>query len=240
VVVCAIAWLSPPQTGGEVDRILDAWEAKVRELKSFKCRFRQEKKVSFLRRPLVSTGTIAYRERHLLWKTESPSEGFLSVDEKEVRIFTPEFNTLEVIELGAKPPDGNAPPAGGAKSQEAAPAPALAGAFPGFTGDLKQVRDIYDVELLPPPPNAPAAAKQKRLRLTPRSDALKKEVVAVEITFGETMDVEAWRIVRANGDELALTLQEFQANAKVADAELRFETPADVKVTRLSGAGAGK
>ena len=84
VVVCALAWLSPLQTGGEVDRILDAWEAKVHELKSFKCRFRQEKKVSFLRRPLVSTGTIAYRDRHLLWKTESPSEGFLSVDEKEL------------------------------------------------------------------------------------------------------------------------------------------------------------
>src|SRR5688500_11745535 len=97
-IVFALA-LAPAQEKSEVDRVLDAWEARVKSLTSFTCRFEQEKKVSFMRRPLVSTGTMTYRDRKLLWKTETPAPGFLSVDANEVRIYTPEFKTLEIYPL---------------------------------------------------------------------------------------------------------------------------------------------
>jgi outer membrane lipoprotein-sorting protein len=208
--------------GGEADRVLDKWEARVKALRSFTCRFRQEKKVSFMRRPLVSSGTMAYRDRRLLWKTEQPSAGFLSVDEKEVRIYTPEFKTLEIVELQGE----------GAKGQGST----IRGAFPGFTGDFATLREQYQVELLPAPEGA--AEGDARLRFTPRSEDLKKEVVAIEVGLDKESIVKSWRIVRANGDELALAISDFVADAKVSDADLTFEVPADAKVTRIGAPGA--
>ena len=201
-----------------VDRALGAWEAKVEALTSFTCRFRQEKQVSFMRRPLVSTGTIAFRAgptRRLLWKTETPSPGFLSLDASEIRIYSPEFNTLEIVPLQAT----------GSTS-------ALTGAFPGFSGDFTQLRTTYDIALAP----LPADSKSTRLRLTPRGEALKKELVAVEITLGAESQVEGWKIVRVNGDELTLTISDFDAGAKLEEKELTFAVPADAKILQPAGA----
>jgi outer membrane lipoprotein-sorting protein len=219
-----LAALGAAGDGGEVDRVLEGWEARVKALRSFTCRFRQEKKLSFLRRPLVSTGTIAYRDRRLLWRTETPSPGFLSVDAAEVRIYTPEFKTLEVVPLGAG--------AGGA---------ALQGAFPGFTGDFAQLREQYAAELLP----AAAGSRDRTLRFTPRGEELKREIASVDVTLDEALSVEAWRIVRANGDELSLSILDFVPNAEVKDSDLAFEVPADAKVVKplskpAPGAGGGR
>jgi outer membrane lipoprotein-sorting protein len=211
--------------GGEADRVLDRWEARVKELQSFTCRFRQEKKVSFMRRPLVSSGTMAYRDRRLLWKTEKPSPGFLSVDAKEVRIYTPEFKTLEIVELRGEKE-------GGAKPTSAS---AMSGAFPGFTGDFSSLRELYQVELLL---QDGMAEGESRLRFTPRTEEAKKEVVAIEVGLDRELNVKSWRIVRTNGDELVLTISEFEAGAKVGDADLTFEVPPDAKIVRIGAPGA--
>ncbi len=227
--VCALMVLQaqPPATS-EVDRVLDAWEARMKGLTSFTCRFRQEKKVSFMRRPLVSTGTMAFRERRLLWRTETPAPGFLAVDATEVRIYTPEFKLLEIYPLaGARAPGASATAGSGASPSQGA-SPTWSGAFPGFTGDLAALREPYLPELRP----LPAGSKEMRLRFTPRREELKKEVVHVEITLDPQYSITTWRIVRANGDELALSIEEFVANAKVSDADLTFDVPADVKVVR--------
>jgi outer membrane lipoprotein-sorting protein len=223
-------------------RALDAWEARVKTLTSFTCRFRQEKKVSFMRRPLVSSGTMAYRDRRLLWKTEKPSPGFLSVDANEVRIYTPEFKTLEIVSLGApsESTPAGAPAAAGdrpAATPTTSAASPMAGAFPGFTGDFRGLRDSYAIDLAPAAEGAEDAAKEGdvRLRFTPRTDELKNEVTAIEVTLDRDSMVKAWRIARANGDELVLTISDFVANARVTDSELTFDVPADVKVTRLGG-----
>jgi outer membrane lipoprotein-sorting protein len=217
------------EPAGEVDRILEAWNAKTKEMKSFTCRFRQEKKVSFMRRPLVSTGAIAYRDRRLLWKTETPSSGFLSVDATEIRIYTPEFKTLEIYALGGATGGGTTTSGSSSGTSGAA----FGGAFPGFGGDLAQLREPYVAELAPP---AAGSEKDKVLKLTPRKEELKKEVVSIEITLDERLMVKAWRIVRTSGDELKLSLSEFVENAKVADADLVFDVPPDVKVVRPGAA----
>jgi len=209
---------SPAPARSEVDRVLEAWEAEVKSLTSFTCRFRQEKRVNFMRRPLISTGTIAYRDRRLLWKTETPAPGFLSVDGTEVRIYTPEFKTMEIVPLAA-----------GDRG------PALSGAFPGFTGDFSLLRERYSAELLP----AEGDATARRLRFVPRREELLREVTAVEVTLDRESRLKAWRIVRADGDELRLAIEEFVAGAEVSDADLAFEVPPDVKIVRPLAPPAG-
>ena len=212
-IVFALA-LAPAQEKSEVDRVLDAWEARVKSLTSFTCRFEQEKKVSFMRRPLVSTGTMTYRDRKLLWKTETPAPGFLSVDANEVRIYTPEFKTLEIYPL-----QSNTGGAGGT-------AGAFGGAFPGVTGDLSKLRETYSAKLLS---NDEQGA---RLEFAPKTDELKKQVVSIEVTLDRASLVKAWRIVRTNGDELSLSIRDFVPDAEVKDADLVFEVPPDTKIVR--------
>jgi outer membrane lipoprotein-sorting protein len=222
VVALLAAWQSAPAKS-EVDTLLDGWQAKVATLTSFTCKFRQEKKVSFMRRPLVSTGTLAYRDRHLLWTTETPSKSFLALGEKEVRIYTPEFATLEVYPLSGAA-TGGAPKSGAA-------GPSFAASFPGFTGDLRQLREPYAAELVARGDDA----TRRTIRFTPRKDELKKEVVAVEITLTKELELAAWRIERTNGDTLALTISDFVANAKVADADLAFDVAPGTKVVKPFG-----
>jgi outer membrane lipoprotein-sorting protein len=73
----------------------------------------------------------------------------------------------------------------------------------------------------------------------PKDEALKKEVVAIEIVLDEALGMKEWRLVRANGDELKLAVTDFVPNAKLAPKELEFDVPAGVKIVRM-GADAPK
>lgn len=233
-----------PENGANdaaVDALLDRWQKQVVALHSFTARFRQEKKVAFMRRPLVSSGHLKYRDRKLLWVTDEPAPSFLSFDGKEARIYHPDFNTLEIYALGAGMPGAAAPAAGSNQFMK--------GGFPGFTGDFGALRQLYRVEFLTPPAAADGAAKDAgkeagkgaaadvRLRFTPKGDELKKDVQAIEFLLDPAFVVKEWKLVRANGDELRLLLSDFVADAKVEDADLRFDVPAGVKVVELGGGG---
>jgi outer membrane lipoprotein-sorting protein len=205
---------SAASAASEVDALLDHWQKEVSGIKSFTCKFRQEKKVSFMKRPLVSTGSLKFRERKILWVTDTPSASFLSFDGKEARIYHPEFNTLEIYAMG-----------GGASSS------LMKGGIPGFTGDFSALRQQYLVEILP----AGDGDKSHHLRFTPKDDEVKKEIRTIEFVLDPALVIQEWRMVRANGDELRLTISDFAANAKVDEKELQFDVPAGVKITRMGG-----
>jgi outer membrane lipoprotein-sorting protein len=204
----------------EVAALLDRWQKEMSGLQSFTCKFRQEKRVSFMRRPLVSSGSLKYRDRKLLWVTDAPSASFLSFDGKEARIYHPEFNTLEIYALGGA--------AGGAPGGSS-PSNLMKGGFPGFTGDFEGMRRQYSVEVLP----VEGGIKDHRLRFAPKDEALKKEVVSIEFLLDEALLIKEWKLVRTNGDELKLAIQDFERNAKVGDADLTFAVPDGVKVVRM-------
>jgi len=224
----------------EVDALLDRWQKEVAALKSFTCKFRQEKKVSFMRRPLVSTGSLKFRERKILWVTDSPAASFLSFDGKEARIYHPEFNTLEIYSMAAMSgatPGSAAPPAGSSPTPPSGGNSAssfMKGGIPGFTGDFAALRQQYDVAILP----AAAGDPSHHLRFTPKDAEVKKEVATIEFKLDAALVIQEWRLVRANGDELRLTISDFAANAKVDEKELQFDVPADVKVVRMGKDGA--
>jgi len=207
--------------GAELDALLDRWQKSVADLHSFTCRFRQEKRVSFMRRPLVASGTLKYLDKKLLWATETPSVSLLSFDGKEARIYHPEFQTLEIYALGA---------AGGSAAGFGK------GGIPGFTGDFAALRQQYAIEALA----VEAGSKDHRLRMTPKDDALKKEVVAIEFLLDDALTMKEWKLARTNGEELKFTVTDFVVNAKVDPKELVFEVPAGTKIVRMGGEEAPK
>ena len=219
----------------EVDALLDRWQKSVTGIHSFTCRFKQEKKVSFLRRPLLSSGSLKYRDRKILWVTDAPAASFLSFDGKEARIYHPEFNTLEIYDLNGPMNGKEAGAAGGAAAAAGSGGNSsssfMKGGIPGFTGDFAALRQQYDVAILP----APEGDRSHHLRFTPRDAEVKKEVASIEFKLDEALVIQEWRLVRANGDELHLTISDFAANAKVEEKELQFEVPAGVKIIRMGG-----
>ena len=164
----AVQAAAPAASSSELEALLDRWQKSVAELRSFTCRFRQEKRVSFMRRPLVSSGTLKYLDRKLLWATETPSASLLSFDGKEARIYHPEFQTLEIYALGA---------AGGSAAGFGK------GGIPGFTGDFAALRQQYAIEALP----VEAESKDHRLRMTPKDDALTMKEWKLARTNGDEL-----------------------------------------------------
>ena len=164
----AVQAAAPAASSSELEALLDRWQKSVAELRSFTCRFRQEKRVSFMRRPLVSSGTLKYLDRKLLWATETPSASLLSFDGKEARIYHREFQTLEIYALGA---------AGGSAAGFGK------GGIPGFTGDFAALRQQYAIEALP----VEAESKDHRLRMTPKDDALTMKEWKLARTNGDEL-----------------------------------------------------
>ena len=224
LLVCLLFWVAAPvqdtsPTAGDpaAEALLDRWQQAMGELESFRARFRQEKKVSFLRRSLVSEGTIHYRKGRLLWATEKPAPSFLALDEQAIRIYTPEFATLEIYSLEGRKD--------------------LKGAMPGLTFEPAELRKKYDYEVLAKDPEHP---EQMRLRFEPKVEALQEQIVAIQVTLDKQGNVRGWTLEEVDGDRLELTLIDFQANVPISDEELTFEVPDDVKVVRYDGGSGGE
>jgi outer membrane lipoprotein-sorting protein len=84
-------------------------------------------------------------------------------------------------------------------------------------------------------------AKHVALRMRPTEKELQKHIDEVSVLLEiETGLVLRARTVDADGDRIVLTFSNMRANTGLADAELRMDVPAGVRVTRpLEGGGSG-
>lgn len=180
----------------------------MEQVQSFICEFEQKKKVSFLRRPLVSQGRMYFRGRRLLWETTSPEQSFLALEEDQLRIYHPGFQTLEIYPL---------------TGSEAA-----ARSVPGLTTDVRELQKLYQGEILE------RDEQHTRLRFTPRATGDEaggaSAIRAIEVTLGPDDLLRAWKLEKSSGDELVLDITSFQRNAEVTDEQLELVIPAGVKV----------
>jgi len=209
-VCLLLLWGPTPRSDDVATRtkhVLDRWQEEMEGLRSFECEFRQEKEVSFLRRPLVSTGTIYYRDRRLLWKTVEPAPSYLALDEKSLRIYNPEFNTLEIFSFEPE-----------ARSE---------GMIPGLTADPRQLREHYHGELLDG-----AEDGEFRLRFTPRHRREQSDVAHIEVTLSADYLLRAWTVSEMDGDLVHLTVTAFRPNVPVPDEKLELSVPDDVEIIR--------
>ena len=64
--------------------------------------FEQQKFTAMLKKPLISSGAVAVRGSAMLWKTRKPEPSELQIDQKEVRIYYPAQETIEVYQVEQK------------------------------------------------------------------------------------------------------------------------------------------
>lgn len=174
--------------------------------------FEQRKQTSLLKRPLVTKGKLLSKGGSVLWETSQPRVTRMLVTDKQVKIFYPDDNLVEVYPMDARFREA----AGG-------PLPRLAALRERF-----QILELDPTELK----DAPNGAARLALRLQPIGDDLKQHITSVRVLIDERVPC-ADRIIFSSpdGDETEIRFSNVKINTNVGDSELDLRLPADVKVS---------
>jgi hypothetical protein len=203
----ALALLSAPP---DMDRFFQEWAERMKGLTTLEVRFRQEKRLKVLRRPLLSRGVIRlkvaeHRLKCVLFDPEGKVETELLVEKEAVRMFYPALRRLEIYELGA----GAAPPI----------------SFPGLGGDLEPLKRDYQLTL-------ERSGGEDRLTLIPRDPASpvrEQRLVLKDYLVKELVQVDK------SGDSIRLAIEEFKKNPVLKEEDLKLEVPPGTEVARPLG-----
>jgi len=190
----------PAESRDALDRFLAAWADRMKDLKTLEVRFRQEKKLRILRRPLISRGTIllSVPDRRLLSTVagdDGKPETVIAAKADRVEIYYSALRRLEVYDLGA----GAAPPV----------------AFPGLGGDVAALKRDYEVRLERGPGG-------DRLTLVPRDAA--SPIRELRLLLADYKPKELVQVDRS-GDSVRLEIEEFRMNPPLSAADLKLEVP---------------
>jgi outer membrane lipoprotein-sorting protein len=196
---------------------IDARAAKIADLTAD---FEQQKFTAMLKKPLVSSGTVAVRGAAMLWKTRKPEPSELQIDQREVRIYYPEQKTIEVYQVQQK-----------LGQLAASPLPRLAVLREHFSFAPIAVLELGERD----------DTKFFAVRMQPADEELREHVESVRVL----LDAQRGLIVRlemrdSDGDRTLISFANVKTNAGLRDDDLKIAAPADVKVTRPLAAVEGE
>lgn len=209
----------------EIDRFLEAWSRQLGDLDSLELRFRQEKKLKILRRPLVSKGKIRLVKGRLLCEVfdrDGKLQSALSIRKGVLKLYYPKLKRLEIVKLG----DSNAPMA----------------AFPVFGTDPAAMKRDFHLSLKEVSPKGaspsdagpsdagPSDAGKPRyqLTLTPKTPGASLRTMRLHFEGHEVREVEQ---VDKNGDRVRMIIEAFVRSAEIDPADLEIRVaPGTVEV----------
>ena len=210
-VVNAVA----PAIDSELRRELESLAGKSAEIRDLTARFEQRRFTTLLKRPLVSTGRIWFKQGRMRWETDKPHPSVTVVDSGDLRVYYPQHSKLEIY------------PVEGSMGELAR------GSFPKPEVLLK----YFHIERLP----AESSGGRFVVQLTPleRStrEHLRRIVVHLDHDSGLIRQLE-W--TDGDGERTYITLTEMSANAGVADEEFELRVPPGTKTVRPLGPGSSR
>lgn len=209
--------ISDPAAQAAFEARLAGVREKLERVKDLRADFVQQKQTALLKSPIASSGSLTSKGARVLWQTRKPRPMGMLVCESEVRIHYPDDKLLEIYPIGS-----------GFREATGGPLPRL-----------EQLRERFDFVELDTQvlSSAPDCSHLVALRLTPRSDELKKHVAWVHVLIDESIPC-ANRIVIADpdGDETDLRFSNVRINSGVTDAEVELTLPGGVRISRpISG-----
>ena len=189
----------------ELESFLKDWSRTSDEVKTLEVRFRQEKFLKLLRKPLVSEGTVRLAEGRLKCVVRDHSgklDSVLLVEKEDLRIFYPRHKRLEIYDL--------------ATSQ----APAMA--FPIFGSDPERLKRDYNITLT-------RVREKRKLTLTPKD---KESLVGpMTLEFSKT-EIQAVEQLDGAGNRVRMTIESFERNPKLDARDLALELPTGIRTVR--------
>jgi Outer membrane lipoprotein carrier protein LolA-like len=197
----ALAALSAPRTGAaEADSPeLQALVRRLASMPGLSARFSEEKRLSLLRAPLVSEGTLHYAPPDRIarrFEKPAPSSWVVRGDE------------LSVVD------------AGGVRHVDLGSQPALRAFVEALrlvlAGDLAALRARFEIEFRT---GAAASPESWRLRLVPRAGPLQELVAEIEVT-GVAGLIATLRVREAGGDETLDRFSDVDPARRYSESEL--------------------
>ena len=200
---------------------IDARGAKIEDLTAS---FEQRKFTTLLKKPLVSEGKVRVRPPRTRWDTAKPHRSVLLLDERELKMYDPEAQTLEVYEVS-----------GGLSRMTASPVPRLSA-----------VRDEFRIERLDP-----AAMDEKSgpeafvaVRLTPIDEKIAEHVTEVRVLIDRKLACASQvEVTDADGDRTVIRFTDLRLNTGLDAIARDLKVPEGTKVSHplegLNGAPAG-
>jgi len=196
-------------------------DAKMAAITDLSADFEQKKKTALLKKPMLSSGSVLCKAEKVLWQTIKPRLNTMLVADGKVTIYYPDDKLAEIYSMGTQFRDA----AGG-------PLPRLSKLRETFDFVELDVADFATGE------DAKTLAGKIAIKLTPKTDELKKHIASVRVLINEGVPC-ADRIVLVDpeGDETELRFTKVEINKGVKDEELDLNLPQNTKISTPTGTG---
>jgi outer membrane lipoprotein-sorting protein len=187
-------------------------DAKAGEVFDLTASFEQRKITAMLKKPLISSGRIHVRGPVMLWKTEKPEPSVVRISEREISIYYPTQNTIEVYPVAEK-----------LGSLVASPLPRLSVLLEHFTFEPLALSELGESD----------ATRFLAFRMRPGNPELARHIEQVRVL----LDAASGLIVRlelcdSDGDRTLISFSQAQTNTGLRETDVQIAAPPDVKVTR--------
>lgn len=204
ILLCAGASaenLSDSETQTLIRRIADS-----RRGKTMQAEFRDEKHLPMLKKPVVESGTLAFRPPNQFRREVTENQGSLTVcDGKVLWIYYPAFQEAEKYTLDS----------------HRALRESLSALTAGLS--LENVEKNFAIR-------AQKGASGYSLELTPRTSSLRKVVSAIRLEVTPSLEASRMEIVSPSGDRTLTTFRNEKA-VQLPPSAFQFAPPAGVSVT---------
>ncbi|MBX3359045.1 MAG: outer membrane lipoprotein carrier protein LolA [Phycisphaeraceae bacterium] len=194
---------------------LEAVDAAMSTVQDLRADFEQRRHSPLLKKPLVSQGVVRAKGELVRWDTASPRKSSLLVSSESIQMYYPDDGLLEIYPVG----EGFRDLAGG-------PLPRLA-----------VLRERFEIEPLEPRiMGEDGDGKSLALRLTPRSEALRRHVSFVRVLIDESAPA-AKRVVMTDpeGEETEIVFSHVRLNTGMKPDDLELKVPQTTRVSRPMG-----
>lgn len=189
-----------------LDELLKRIETAHKEHKDFAGNFEQEKYLPLFDDKVNSSGKFAFKKPdHVRWEYQKPHESILVVTGDTGKKWSKATGRTENVKLADD------------RGLDAV----VKQLFTWFKGEFTKLKDDYEVEIL--------ARKPSKLKMTPKKEAVKKFIAAIEVQFGANDDqITSVKILEPlqPGDEAQgytlYTFKDTRLDKGVADAEFEI------------------
>jgi outer membrane lipoprotein-sorting protein len=180
-----------PDNSSSVEKILSKIESKMKSIKTLKCSFIQEKKLSIMKKPIIITGKIYIQApSYFAWFGDKPVKYYLVIKGHILKQWDEDSNKIITIDLESKP-----------MFQVI-----LSQMSSWFSGNYTKQADDYNIEVIRQDPLT--------LKFSPKlSSSISEYVKTVQVTFKKDISyIASITILEKNQDSMTISFNDIVLN----------------------------
>jgi len=191
-------------------------DSRIAQIKTLKADFEQTKTTPLLKKPLLSTGTIAVKGLRAKWTTQSPRRSAMTFGAGEIRMFYPQERVVEIYTMPERFRE-------------------LSGNPLGQFGAMRSMFRISQIDsaTLETPPLSSTESQYLALELSPIGSELQEHVSKIRVLIDCNIPcVTRLDVFDGDGACTTIKLANIQANIDVPDEDVETVVPDGTRESR--------